>query len=243
MDARRHDDGTVSATTLCGGCPMSRRAPTHGANGSIRAAATLVPRPMPLGGRTYWLRFIQPIRPGHERCRKQQPPAPVRAARGRMASKLWMAAILPQIPLTRDHRRLAPNQVPRPRPGAHGLHLRACRLQPHPLAEARGKNRMIEAAAAVARRETMSLHIREAHTTIRSQRSLCGNPKPDYASSSAMVTIPSACELAIQVRHACSLRASATRASDLERGYGRRMVPCKNLNTLISTSCSTSGIG
>ena len=48
---------------------------------------------------------------------------------------------------------------------------------------------------------------------------------PDYASSSAMVTIPSACELAIQVRHACSLRASATRASDLERGYGRRMVP------------------
>ena len=40
-----------------------------------------------------------------------------------------------------------------------------------------------------------------------------------------MVTIPSACELAIQVRHACSLRASATRASDLERGYGRRMVP------------------
>ena len=48
---------------------------------------------------------------------------------------------------------------------------------------------------------------------------------PDYASSSAMVTIPSACESAIQVRHACSLRASATRASDLERGYGRRMVP------------------
>ena len=40
-----------------------------------------------------------------------------------------------------------------------------------------------------------------------------------------MVTIPSACESAIQVRHACSLRASATRASDLERGYGRRMVP------------------
>ena len=48
---------------------------------------------------------------------------------------------------------------------------------------------------------------------------------PDYASSSAMVTIPSACKSAIQVRHACSLRASATRASDLERGYGRRMVP------------------
>ena len=48
---------------------------------------------------------------------------------------------------------------------------------PHPLAEARGKNRMIEAAAAAARRKTMSLHIREAHTTIRSQRSLCGNPK------------------------------------------------------------------
>ena len=40
-----------------------------------------------------------------------------------------------------------------------------------------------------------------------------------------MVTIPSACKSAIQVRHACSLRASATRASDLERGYGRRMVP------------------
>ena len=34
-----------------------------------------------------------------------------------------------------------------------------------------------------------------------------------------------ACKSAIQVRHACSLRASATRASDLERGYGRRMVP------------------
>lgn len=32
---------------------------------------------------------------------------------------------------------------------------------------------------------------------------------PDYASSSAMVTIPSACESAIQVRHACFLRASA----------------------------------
>ena len=48
---------------------------------------------------------------------------------------------------------------------------------------------------------------------------------PDYASSSAMVTIPSACESAIQVRHACSLRASTTRPSDLERGYGRRMVP------------------
>ena len=52
-----------------------------------------------------------------------------------------------------------------------------------------------------------------------------GKRFPDYASSSAMVTIPSACESAIQVRHACSLRASATRASDLERGYGRRMVP------------------
>ena len=37
---------------------------------------------------------------------------------------------------------LAPDQVPRPRPGAHGLHLRPCRLQPHPHAKARGKNRM-----------------------------------------------------------------------------------------------------
>jgi hypothetical protein len=47
---------------------------------------------------------------------------------------------------------------------------------------------------------------------------------PDYASSSAMVTIPSACESAIQVRHACSLRASATRASDLEGATGEVMV-------------------
>ena len=56
---------------------------------------------------------------------------------------------------------------------------------------------------------------------------------PDYASSSAMVTIPSACESAIQVRHACSLRASATRASDLERGYGRRMFPLQKSGDFI----------
>ncbi len=50
---------------------------------------------------------------------------------------------------------------------------------------------------------------------------------PDYASSSAMVTIPSACKSAIQVRHACSLRASATRASDLERDCGRSDPPAR----------------
>ena len=53
---------------------------------------------------------------------------------------------------------------------------------------------------------------------------------PDYASSSAMVTIPSACKSA-KVRHACSLRASATRASDLERGYGRSDGPPAKIST------------
>jgi hypothetical protein len=57
-----------------------------------------------------------------------------------------------------------------------------------------------------------------------------GKTFPDYASSSAMVTIPSACKSAIQVRHACSLRASTTRASDLERSCGRSDGP---LNTLL----------
>ncbi len=55
----------------------------------------------------------------------------------------------------------------------------------------------------------------------------CQKNIPDYASSSAMVTIPSACESAIQVRHACSLRASATRASDLERDCGRSDPPAR----------------
>jgi len=48
-----------------------------------------------------------------------------------------------------------------------------------------------------------------------------------------MATIPSACESAIQVWHACSLRASATRAFNLERVASKWWSSSKNLNTLI----------
>ena len=62
---------------------------------------------------------------------------------------------------------VAANQVPRARPGPHGVYLRACRLQPRPYAEARGKNRMIEATATPARWETMS----HSHPGTLTQRS------------------------------------------------------------------------
>src|SRR5512132_2871587 len=98
----------------------------------------------------------------------------------------------PVVPLTgstSDHWRRPADQVPRPRPGPHGLHLRPRRLQPRPPAEARGKNRMIEATAAATSTVTKSTRIRgRSHTVITSlRRSPYGNlttPHPSHKTGS-----------------------------------------------------------
>src|SRR5512144_603146 len=66
--------------------------------------------------------------------------------------------------LAEDHRRLAPDQIPRPRPGAHGLHLRPRRLQPRPLTEAHGKKRVIEPTTRPPLGNEAHSHLRLSHS-------------------------------------------------------------------------------
>jgi len=97
------------------------------------------------------------------------------------------------------------------------------------------RNRLLADGVSLAWADTVIVHDEgrfQHHGSIAAHRGKCrAIVVPDYASSSAMVTIPSACESAIQVRHACSSGASATRASDLERVGGRSDGPPAKTST------------